>query len=160
MPITQRILVLANVTAASDELCAKLTERAGRAPSAFTLVVPASRASDARAVAEATVARAVQRLRDAGLEVDGLVGDCEPIVAVSEQWDPRRYDEIIVSTLPIGSSKLLRAGLPERIFKLTGALVTHIVCAPPRPPVAKAPSPRRESSDLGPLAVLGWGGHH
>jgi len=61
MPITQRILVLANVTAASDELCAKLTERAGRAPSAFTLVVPASRASDARAVAEATVARAVQR---------------------------------------------------------------------------------------------------
>lgn len=152
------VLVLANVTAASDELCQRLSERAEREPTAFMLVVPAASGDGGRDAAQATVDRAVGRLRESGLEVEGVVGDPEPVVAVTELWDPRRFDEVVVSTLPLGSSRWLRAGLPERIFKLTGALVTHVECAAPKPPQVITAPPRHDHSGLGPLAVLGWGG--
>src|SRR5438067_1877045 len=74
-----------------------------------------------RAAAQETLDHAVERLREAGLEADGAIGDSDPVIAVTETWDPTRYDEIVVSTLPIGSSKWLHAGLPERIAKVTGA---------------------------------------
>jgi hypothetical protein len=152
----KNILVIANVTAASDELCRNLTERARHEPVAFTILMPAR----THAADQAKLEAAVARLRGAGLEVTGEVGDRDPIVAVSEAWDPRRYDEIVVSTLPIGVSKWLHVGLPERISKLTGASVTHIVSLPPKPPVEKGPAPRHANSGLGPLSVLGWGGRH
>ena len=47
----------------------------------------------------------------------------------ADEWDPRRYDEIVVSTLPQMVSKWLHAGLPERIERITGARVTHVVSA-------------------------------
>ena len=55
---------------------------------------------------------------------------------------------------------MLRAGLPERISKLTGAPVTHVVAQPPKPAVATAPPPAHNAPGdvLGPLQVLGWGG--
>ena len=57
-------------------------------------------------------------------------------------------------------SKWLHAGLPERIAKLTDATVTHVVSEPPKPPVATVPAPAHErQAPLGPLSVLGWGGH-
>jgi hypothetical protein len=150
------VLVVANVTAASDELCRALVDRAGREPAAFTLVVPATPFGGGRAAAEATVQHAVERLREAGLEAEGFVGDSDPMIAVTEAWDPRRYDEIVVSTLPIGSSKWMHAGLPERVGKLTGAPVTHVICHPPKPPLETVPVPG-QSHPLGPLEVLAWG---
>jgi hypothetical protein len=66
----------------------------------------------------------------------------------------------VVSTLPIGSSRWLRAGLPQRIFKLTDALVTHVVCSPPKPPPVLTAPPHHDDYGLGPLEVLGWGGKH
>ena len=97
-------------------------------------------------------------LSDAGLEIDGQVGHADPIVAVTDAWDPRGYDEIVVSTLPMRFSKWLHAGLPERIAKLTDAPVSHLVSQPPRP-IETAPAPEHESRPLGPLSVLAWGGH-
>jgi hypothetical protein len=51
--------------------------------------------------------------------------------------------------------------LPERIAKLTGAPVTHVVAEPPKPePQPARVQPHDSPADaLGPLAVLGWGGH-
>src|ERR671918_617611 len=44
---------------------------------------------------------ALERMRAAGLDnVDGRVGDPDPVVAVMEMWDPMKFDEVIVSTLP------------------------------------------------------------
>ena len=102
---------------------------------------------------------ALARLREAGLEADGQVGAPDPIVAVTEAWDPKRYDEIIVSTLPMQLSKWLRAGLPERIGKLTGAPVSHVVSQPPKPAVATTSPPQREELGgvLRPFSVLGLG---
>ena len=160
MTCAKSILVVANVTAASDALCSTLVKRAAGDATSFTLLVPAT-GTDLTA-AQDRVVEAVARLREAGLEAYGMVGNSDPVVAVSEAWDPRRFDEIIVSTLPIHLSRWLHAGLPERIFKLTGAPVTHIIATPPaRPASPAAPfGALEESHPLGPLAVLAWGGHH
>jgi len=160
MPFKKNILVIANVTATSDELCSILIERAKHELAAFTILVPATSAAGGHAAAQEQLEAAVARLREAGLEASGSVGDRDPIVAISEAWDPRHYDEIVMSTLPIGASKWLRAGLPERISKLTGTLVTHIVSEPPRASVEQGPPPRHADKGLGPLTVLGWGGRH
>jgi hypothetical protein len=155
---TKHVLVVANVTAASDELRAALEALAREQPTAFTLIVPATPSERDGAADRERLSAAVERLRAAGLQVEGRIADSDPIVAVSEAWDPRRYDEIVVSTLPMHVSKWLHAGLPKRIGDLTGALVTHVI-SEPRPRVENVPPPPREKSALGPLSVLGWGGH-
>lgn len=152
------ILVVANVTATSDELLDALIERSRRGPSEFMLIVPATPFGGGREAAMNKLFAAVQRLREAGLEADGSVGNPDPYVAVSEAWDPKRYDEIVVSTLPMTLSKWLHAGLPERIAKLTGARVTHRVSQPSKPAVQTAPPPAHEEHSLGPLSVMAWGG--
>ena len=158
-----QMLVLANVTATSDELLDALRARAARGPIGITLIVPASASTSSRAIATQTLTEALRRMREAGLEADGRLGDGDPMVAATEAWDPKRYDEIIVSTLPTSMSKWLQADLPRRIARHTDALVTHVVAHPPRPApraVSVAPSERR--GVLTPLSPLTWGpgAHH
>ena len=155
----RNVLVVANVTAASDELLSALRARATNDPATFTVIVPATPFGGGREAALAKVEEAVGRLRAAGLEASGEVGDGDPMIAVSEKWDPREYDEIVVCTLPTGISKWLHAGLPERISKLTGAPCTHVVAQPPKTPVPTAPPRAHDGASdvLGPLAPLAWG---
>jgi hypothetical protein len=157
----RNVLVLANVTAASDELLSVLKAKADREPVAFTLIVPATPLGGGRETARAKVKEAVGQLRGAGLEAAGEIGDSDPMIAVTEKWDPREYDEIIVCTLPMRFSKWLHAGLPERISKLTGAACTHVVAEPPKPSVQTVPARARNgpADVMGPLAPLAWGGH-
>ena len=150
------VLVVANVTATSDELLDVLSQRAARGPARFTLIVPATVFGGGRAVAAKQLDEAVARMRDAGLEVEGRVGDADPIIAVTESWDPRRYDEIILSTLPTGLSKWLQADLPHRVAKLTGAVVMHVVSGPPKPHAEHIRVVEHENYGLlTPLAALG-----
>jgi hypothetical protein len=151
------VLVVANVTAASTELVGELCARGEREPTAFTLIVPATPFGGGRAAAAEMLSLSLRELREAGLEADGSVGAPDPIVAVSDAWDPKRYDEIVVSTLPMRVSKWLHTGLPERIGKLTGAPVTHVVSEPPKPAVVTTPAPTERPAALGPLTVLAWG---
>lgn len=155
------ILVLANVTTTSEELYRDLQRRGEGGSARFTLVVPASPLGDGRQVARAKLDEALQRLGEMGLEAEGAIGDGDPLVAVTEVWDPKRFDEILISTLPMSTSKWLHAGLPERVERLTGAPVSHVESRPPAPKApASAPPPHDETARLmGPLAVLRWGGH-
>lgn len=157
----RNILVVANVTATSGEFVASLKAHSEKAPAAFTLIVPATPFGGGREAAKAKLDEALRQLRDSGIEVAGSVGNADPMVAVTEAWDPKAYDEIIVSTLPMRMSKWLHAGLPERIGKLTGAPVTHVVSEPEKPPVEAVAPPSRDtaSKSMGPLGVLAWGGH-
>jgi len=150
-------LVVANVTAASDELIDALRTRAQEETCSFTLVVPATPFGGGRAAAIEMLGEALEQLREAGLEADGSVGNADPILAVTDAWDPKKYDEIIVSTLPMRFSKWLHAGLPERISKLTDAPVTHVVSRPPKPAPEVAPPPEHHDNGMGPLQVLSWG---
>ncbi len=148
---------MANVTATSDELIDALRRRAREKPSSFTLIIPATPFGGGREAALQKLGDALDQLHDAGLEAEGSVGNADPILAVTDVWDPKRYDEIIVSTLPMLFSKWLRAGLPERISKLTDAPVTHVVSSPPKPAPEVAPPPAPPDKSMGPLAVLSWG---
>jgi hypothetical protein len=150
-------LVVANVTATSEELLDALRKRAEQEPVSFTLIIPATPSGGGREAATAKLEEALGQLRSAGLEAEGSVGNADPILAVTDVWDPKRYDEIIVSTLPMRFSKWLHAGLPERIGKLTDAPVTHIVSQPPKPEPEVAPPPAHPDNGLGPLSVLAWG---
>lgn len=149
--------MVANVTAASDELIDALRTRAQEETCSFTLVVPATPFGGGRAAAIEMLGEALEQLREAGLEADGSVGNADPILAVTDAWDPKKYDEIIVSTLPMRFSKWLHAGLPERISKLTDAPVTHVVSRPPKPAPEVAPPPEHHDNGMGPLQVLSWG---
>ncbi len=140
------VLVVANVTADAPELIQALKERASRDSCAFTLLVPAPAAgSVGREAAQTRLDSALAAMRDAGLEMQGEVGDHDPIAAVHDAWDPTRYDEVVISTLPTGASKWLQVDLPHRVEKLTGGShVTHVVAEPPRPAPPTTPAPKPE----------------
>jgi hypothetical protein len=144
------LLVVANVTAASDELLEALRNRAAKGACRFTLVMPASGVEARRRLDEA-----LESMRNGGLDnVEGRVGDPDPIVAVMDVWDPMKFDEIIVSTLPTGSSRWLGLDLPHRLEKLTSVPVRHVVS---KPPAAEAPTgpPPEQPQKMGVLAALG-----
>lgn len=124
------VLVVANQTADSDELVRALSDRAARGPTEFTLLLPAQ-PGVARTDSDRRLEDALERLRAGGLEARGVVGDCNPVVAVKETWDPGKYDEILVSTLPTGASKWLQIDLPHQVERMTGVQVTHVVGSPP-----------------------------
>jgi hypothetical protein len=153
------ILVVANVTAVSAELLSALQERAQRSPTVFTLLVPA-RAAGARShqAAHRQLQAALNQARARGLQIDGQVGDCDPILAVTDTFDPRRFDEIIVSTLPAGGSHWLRIDLPARVRRQVDVPVHHVVGSEPRAPVKTTPGPLPQRRGvLSPLTPLTWG---
>jgi hypothetical protein len=162
VPWKWQVLVIANVTAGSEELLAAMKQRAARQPTSFHLVIPATSSGGGQTAATETLRDALERFREEGLEADGVVGRSDPATAAIEAWDPRRYDEIIVSTLPMRVSKWLRAGLPARVDRLTGALVTHVVSQPPIEAPKARPAPAHEKPDpvIGALSVLNWGPHN
>jgi hypothetical protein len=144
------LLVVANVTAGSDELLECLRDRAAQGACRFTLVMPASGAE-----ARVRLEEALESMRAAGLDnVEGRVGDPDPVVAVMDIWDPLKFDEIIVSTLPTGSSRWLGLDLPHRLEKLTSVPVRHVVSRPPAEEVPAGPPPEQPQK-LGVLAALG-----
>jgi hypothetical protein len=131
----KNVIVVANKTATSDELVEALKARASQGATRFTLVVPGAPHSDDHVPCEQRLAEALAHMRAAGLEVTGLIGAPDPAAAVKEVWDPRHYDEVIVSTLPLATSKWLPARLPDRIRQLTEAPVTHVVSQPASEPL-------------------------
>jgi hypothetical protein len=151
------ILVVANVTADAPELIEALKGRAERDDCSFTLLVPAPAAgSVGREAAKKRLDTALGAMRAAGLEVDGRIGDHDPIAAVHDTWDPREFDEVVISTLPTGASKWLQVDLPHRVEKLTGgSQVFHVVASPPGQQVAAEPVQAPEKLGvLAPLAAI------
>ncbi|MGH2941341.1 MAG: hypothetical protein ACRDLN_01000 [Solirubrobacteraceae bacterium] len=128
-----KLLVIASRTVDAKEIRDAIIARAAAGPLEVTLIAPAaSGAGSLRARRIATERRldgTVQRLREAGVPVQGVVGDADPMLAVQDAWDPRRFDEVIVVTPPTGVSHWIGVDLPHRIERLTAARVTHIVAA-------------------------------
>jgi hypothetical protein len=128
------VLVVANVTATSDELLTALKEREKQGACRFTLVMPRSGTGAAERLEEA-----LEAMRGAGLgKVDGRVGDPDPVVA---------------STLPTGVSRWLGLDLPHRLEKLTGVTVHHVVAQPQAEVNWERPPEREDYGVLSPLAA-------
>lgn len=72
----------------------------------------------------------IERLRAAGVDADGEVGDPDPYAAVCHALGEHDVDEILLSTLPPSSSRWLRVDLPERVRRHTRRPVTVLTPAP------------------------------
>ena len=153
------VLVVATVTATSDDLLAALRERADRSsvPVDFTLVMPARTGPVAADAPE--LEAALVRWRDAGLKATGTIGDADPVQAVAEVCPPGSFDEVIVSTLPGQTSRWLRSDVPYRIGRLTDLPVTHVIAMDHLEPHA-TPPPERERAVLSLLNVMAYRGAH
>ncbi len=130
------VLIVAHQTAATPALLEAVRERAHSGPSTFHLVVPRRRRSGERMAnpQEIGVREAREVLHDAlprlsgaaGTEVTGDIGDLEPLVAVQDALNRGHYDEIIVSTLPLGVSRWLKHDLVSKARAL-GLPVHHVL---------------------------------
>lgn len=72
----------------------------------------------------------VERLRSAGIEADGEVGDADPYAAVCQALGAHDVHEILLSTLPPSSSRWLSVDLPGRLRRHTRRPVTVLTPTP------------------------------
>lgn len=132
-----KVLVVANQTAESDDLLAALRERETEGEAEFTVLIPATphgvawaanMASDkGREEAEEHRDALVERLRATGLPVTkAIVGDPDPLAAITDACNSDSYDELIVSTLPHHLSKWLHLDLQRKAAHATGLPVTSV----------------------------------
>jgi hypothetical protein len=120
-----RVLVVAHQTAATQPLLDAVSERAQQGPSTFTLLVPnpahgLHKVVDAQdqspAEAQAVLDQALPKLSEsAGSQVEGIIGDPDPVAAVHDAINLRGFDEIIISTLPHRVSRWLKLDLPSKV---------------------------------------------
>lgn len=138
------VLVVANQTADSPELAEALRERAAEGDAEFTLLLP--RLAGVDTDARERLGAIVRAWREGGLDASGEVGDSDPVVAVKELWDPGRFDEVVISTLPTGASKWLQIDLPHRVERITGVSVKHVVGSAAEEPKEESdePAPRKQ----------------
>lgn len=132
-----QVLVVANLGPASDKLLEALRKRLAEGPARFRLVVPATPhipgVPDAAAPgiakgeqqAEDYLEEALEKFRSAGLEVDGNVGDAEPLASVEDATNLGHFDEIIISGRSGPISRALRTDLASKAKHATGLPVRY-----------------------------------
>jgi hypothetical protein len=138
MPEPAHVLVVAHQTAATPGLLDAVRQRAQRGPARFHLVVPQQARGIHKLVdPEDTGVDEAQRVLDvalpklsveAGSEVTGSIGDAEPLSAIQDAVNLGDYQEIIISTLPLGVSRWLKLDLVSKARGL-GLPVTHVAAA-------------------------------
>ena len=146
MPEEASVLVVAHQTAATSGLLEAVHERAERGPAKFHLVVPRMPHGMHKVVdpeetgqddAQHVLDDALPRLSEAaGAEVTGSLGDAEPLMAIQDAVNLGHYDEIIISTLPLGVSRWLKLDLVSKARAL-GLPVTHVAASAREPAGAR-----------------------
>ena len=134
----RRYLVIANQTLGGKHLAEKVRACLAAEPSHFHVLVPATTANEqvvwtegeARAMAKERLDRALDQFRQMGADVDGEVGDENPFDAIQDAVRDGEYDELILSTLPVGMSRWLKQDLPHRVERAMDLPVTHVVGDP------------------------------
>jgi hypothetical protein len=121
-------LVVANLTVAAPELIERLKALAAEGPRRFIAVVPQS-SVHGFAVREARqrLRRLLDSLDDAGIVAAGMIGDPDPYTAIMNAVQYFHLSEIVISTLPEGTSQWVADKLVERVQEATNNLpVEHI----------------------------------
>jgi hypothetical protein len=81
---------------------------------------------EARRRAEDRLGQMIDKVRSAGGEAEGEVGDSDPAAAVEHVLKDRSFDGVIISTLPAGISRWLKMDLSSRVSRMTDAPVTTV----------------------------------
>jgi hypothetical protein len=71
----------------------------------------------------------IEQLQKVGAEVDGRVGDQNPVKAIEDALSRRKYDEILLSTLPSGASRWLGQDLPHKVTRKFKGHVTVVTAS-------------------------------
>ena len=119
-----------------QELLAEVRGRAADRNARILVVCPALNspirhwASDedqARAAAQARLDASLGAMRAAGLQVEGEIGDGDPIQAIEDAVRTFRPDELVISTHPEGRSHWLERGVVEKAHERFAIPITHVV---------------------------------
>jgi hypothetical protein len=132
----RRILVIANETVGGHMLRDTIHEKAEGYREEVLVVTPAlnsplrhwaSDEDDARAAAQKRLEASLARLREAGIDARGEVGDGEPLQAIEDALRTFGADEIIISTHPEGRSHWLERGVVSGARERFAVPITHVV---------------------------------
>ena len=132
----RRILVVANETVGGQLLRETIKERSAGYTELVYVVAPAltsplrywaSDEDEARARAQQRLEESLARLREAGIDARGEVGDADPLQAIEDGMRLFGPDEIIISTHPEGRSRWLERGVVEAARERFALPITHVV---------------------------------
>jgi hypothetical protein len=120
-------LVVANQTVASPELVDRLTALAAEGPRRCIIVIPQDHGEGtAVRAARVRLQTLLGSLEEAGIVAAGMIGDPDPYTATMNAVQFFHISEIVISTLPEGSSKWVADKLVERVHNATGKPVEHV----------------------------------
>jgi hypothetical protein len=132
----RRILVIANETVGGERLREEIRSRSEGVDEHVFVVCPALNsplrhwASDedgARIQAQERLNTSLSRLRQAGVDAKGEIGDAEPLQAMEDALRLFGADEIIISTHPEGRSHWLEKGIVDAARERFAVPITHVV---------------------------------
>ena len=132
----RRILVVANETVGGERLREEIRSRSEGFDEQVFVVCPALNtplrhwASDedgARVQAQGRLDTSLSRLRQAGVDAKGEIGDAEPLQAMEDALRLFGADEIIISTHPEGRSHWLEKGIVDAARERFAVPITHVV---------------------------------
>jgi hypothetical protein len=132
----RRILVIANETVGGERLREEIRSRSAGVDEHVFVVCPALNsplrhwASDedgARVQAQERLNTSLSRLRQAGVDAKGEIGDAEPLQAMEDALRLFGADEIIISTHPEGRSHWLEKGIVDAARERFAVPITHVV---------------------------------
>ena len=132
----RRILVIANETVGGGPLREEIRRRSEGYDEQVFVVTPAlnsplrhwaSDEDNARVQAQERLDASLARLREAGVDAKGEVGDAEPLQAMEDALRLFGADEIIISTHPEGRSHWLERGIVQAARERFAVPITHVV---------------------------------
>jgi hypothetical protein len=124
-------LVIANETVGEPPLLEALRKRASESPHRFTIISPqGGKSPEAVASANERLDRAIDELREAGLEVVGQIMESDPFTSVQNALQHHPADEIIISTFRGQRSRWQRMDLVDRVRRSTRRPVEHVAVDP------------------------------
>jgi nucleotide-binding universal stress UspA family protein len=132
----RRILVIANETVGGETLRKEIQKHVEGIREHVLVVCPAlnsplrhwmSDEDPARAKAQERLARSLARLREAGIDAKGEVGDSDPLQAIEDALRTFGADEVIISTHPEGRSNWLERGVVSGARERFDLPITHVV---------------------------------
>jgi len=132
----RRILVIANETVGGGTLRNTIRERTADVRAQVLVVSPAlnsplkhwvSDEDEARQAAQHRLDQSLARLREAGIEARGEIGDGEPLQALEDALRTFGADEIIISTHPEGRSNWLEKGVVSGARERFTVPITHVI---------------------------------
>jgi nucleotide-binding universal stress UspA family protein len=132
----RRILVIANETVGGKPLLEEIGKHTEGIRGHVLVVSPAlnsplrhwmSDEDPARAKAQERLERSLARLREAGIDAKGEVGDSDPLQAIEDALRTFGADEVIISTHPEGRSNWLERGVVSGARERFDLPITHVV---------------------------------